>query len=122
MTTISIDTGDGKMNAYVATPPGGKGPALVVIQEIFGVNKIMRDLTDGFAAQGFVALCPDLFWRIEPGIDITDQTKAEWDRAFELFQAFDVEKGVNDIAHTIAAARRHAGSTGKVGAVGYCLG
>jgi carboxymethylenebutenolidase len=122
MTMITIDTGDGKMNAYVATPPGGTGPALVVIQEIFGVNQVMRDLTDGFAAQGFVAICPDLFWRIEPGIDITDQTKAEWDRAFQLFQAFDVEKGVNDIAHTIVAARRQSGSTGKVGAVGYCLG
>ena len=122
MTMITIDTGDGKMNAYVVTPPGGTGPALVVIQEIFGVNQVMRDLTDGFAAQGFVAICPDLFWRIEPGIDITDQTKAEWDRAFQLFQAFDVEKGVNDIAHTIVAARRQSGSTGKVGAVGYCLG
>ena len=122
MTTITIDTGDGKMNAYVATPPGGSGPALVVIQEIFGVNKVMRDLTDGFAAHGFVAICPDLFWRIEPGIDITDQTKAEWDRAFELFQAFDVDKGVKDIAWTMVAARGHAGATGKVGAVGYCLG
>ena len=111
MTTISIDTGEGKMNAYVATPPGSTGPALVVIQEIFGVNKVMRDLADGFAAHGFVAICPDLFWRIEPGIDITDQTKAEWDRAFELFQAFDVEKGVHDIARTMVAARSHAGAT-----------
>jgi carboxymethylenebutenolidase len=122
MTTISIDTGAGQMNAYLATPPGGTGPALVVIQEIFGVNKVMRDLTDGFAAQGFVAICPDLFWRIEPGIDITDKTEAEWKRAFELFGAFDVEKGVNDIAATIAEIRHGHGATGKVGAVGYCLG
>ena len=122
MTTITIDTGDGKMNAYVATPKGGSGPALVVIQEIFGVNQVMRDLTDGFAAQGFVAICPDLFWRIEPGIDITDKTQAEWARAFQLFQAFDVDKGMNDIAKTIAAIRQYPGSTGKVGAVGYCLG
>jgi carboxymethylenebutenolidase len=122
MTTISIDTGAGQMNAYLATPPGGSGPALVVIQEIFGVNKVMRDLTDGFAAQGFVAICPDLFWRIEPGIDITDKTEAEWKRAFELFNTFDVDKGVNDIAATIAEIRHGHGSTGKVGAVGYCLG
>jgi carboxymethylenebutenolidase len=122
MTTITIDTGDGTMNAYLATPPGGSGPALVVIQEIFGVNKVMRDLTDGFAAQGFVAICPDLFWRIEPGIDITDKSEAEWKRAFELFNTFDVEKGVNDIAATIATIRHGHGSTGKVGAVGYCLG
>ncbi|MEI9988174.1 MAG: dienelactone hydrolase family protein [Aliidongia sp.] len=122
MTTITIDTGDGKMNAYVATPKGGSGPALVVIQEIFGVNQVMRDLTDGFAAQGFVAICPDLFWRIEPGIDITDKTQAEWARAFQLFQTFDVDKGLNDIAKTITAIRQYPGSTGKVGAVGYCLG
>jgi carboxymethylenebutenolidase len=122
MTTITIDTGEGQMNAYLATPPSGTGPALVVIQEIFGINKVMRDLTDGFAAQGFVAICPDLFWRIEPGIDITDKTEAEWKRAFELFGAFDAEKGVNDIAATIATIRHGHGSTGKVGAVGYCLG
>src|SRR5271165_434452 len=119
MTTITIDTGDGAMTAYVATPNSGTGPALVVIQEIFGVNKVMRDLTDGFAAQGFVAICPDLFWRIEPGIDITDQSPAEWARAFQLFQAFDVDKGVGDIARTIAAARTYPGASGKVGAVGY---
>jgi carboxymethylenebutenolidase len=122
MTTIPIQTADGKMDAYVALPPSGSGPALVVIQEIFGVNQVMRDLTDGFAAQGFVAVCPDLFWRFEPGIDITDQTPAEWARAFELFKAFDVESGVTDIAETIAAIRHHPASTGKVGAVGYCLG
>jgi carboxymethylenebutenolidase len=122
MTTITIDTGDGKMNAYVATPSAGTGPSLVLLQEIFGVNKVMRDLADGFAAQGYVTICPDLFWRIEPGIDITDQTQAEWQRAFQLFQAFDVEKGIADIAKTIAAARKISQSTGKVGATGYCLG
>jgi carboxymethylenebutenolidase len=122
MTTITIDTGEGTMNAYVATPPGGSGPALLVIQEIFGVNQVMRDLTDGFAAQGYIAVCPDLFWRIEPGIDITDRTQAEWARAFELFQAFNIDKGIHDIAKTIAAIRHLPGSTGKVGAVGYCLG
>ena len=122
MTTLTIQTADGKMDAYVATPPSGSGPALVVIQEIFGVNKVMRDLTDGFAAQGFVAICPDLFWRIEPGIDITDESPAEWARAFELFKGFDVEAGVADLAETIAAIRHHPASTGKVGAVGYCLG
>ncbi len=119
---FTIDTGDGAMNAYVAAPSSGHGPALVVIQEIFGVNKVMRDLADGYAAQGFIAVCPDLFWRIEPDIDITDKTEAEWKRAFELFQTFNVDKGVRDLARTIAAARVMTGSTGKVGSVGYCLG
>jgi carboxymethylenebutenolidase len=120
--TIKIDTGDGMMDAYLAMPKSGSGPVLVVIQEIFGVNQVMRELTDGFAAQGFIAICPDLFWRIEPGIDITDRTQAEWQQAFKLFQTFDVDDGIADLAETIAVARRLPGATGKVGSVGYCLG
>ena len=120
--TLTITTPDGDFSAYVARPEADKAPALLVIQEIFGVNKVMRDICDGLAAQGYVAVCPDLFWRIEPGIDITDQSEAEWKRAFELFNAFDVDTGVNDIAATIAAIRAMPGVEGKVGAVGYCLG
>jgi carboxymethylenebutenolidase len=117
-----ISTGDGTFSAYVARPAKAKAPAVVVIQEIFGVNQVMRDITDGLAGQGYLAICPDLFWRIEPGIDITDHTPADWKRAFELFNAFDVEAGVGDIAATIAHVRADGGCNGKVGAVGYCLG
>ena len=120
--TTTISTADGQFSAYVARPAADKAPAVVVIQEIFGVNQVMRDITDGLAAQGYLAICPDLFWRIEPGIDITDQSEAEWKRAFELYQAFDVEQGVEDIAATIARARADPGCNGKVGAVGFCLG
>ena len=122
MSTLTIDTGDGPMNAYLALPPGGEGPGIVLIQEIFGVNEVMRDLADGFAAQGYVVACPDLFWRIEPGIDISDKTEAEWARAFDLFKTFHVEHGVRDLRATLAALRSHPACTGKVGAVGYCLG
>jgi carboxymethylenebutenolidase len=120
--TLTITTPDGAFSAYVARPSATSAPAIVVIQEIFGVNKVMRDICDGLAAQGFVAVCPDLFWRIEPDIDITDQSDAEWKRAFELYNAFDVDAGVSDIAATIAAVRELPGVNGKVGAVGYCLG
>ena len=120
--TLTITTPDGDFSAYVARPKAENAPAIVVIQEIFGVNKVMRDIADGLAAQGYVAIVPNLFWRIEPGIDITDQSEAEWKRAFELFNAFDVDAGVSDIAATIAAARKLPGVNGKVGAVGYCLG
>jgi len=120
--TLTITTPDGVFSAYVARPSTSPAPAVVVIQEIFGVNKVMRDICDGLAAQGFVAVCPDLFLRIEPGIDITDQSEAEWQRAFDLFNAFDVDAGVGDIAATLAAVRGMTGVTGKVGAVGYCLG
>ena len=120
--TLTITTPDGAFSAYVALPSMNPAPAVVVIQEIFGVNKVMRDICDGLADQGFVAVCPDLFWRIEPGIDITDQSEAEWKKAFELYNAFDVDNGVNDIAATIAAVRALPDVTDKVGAVGYCLG
>ena len=96
----------GRFAAYVARPAAATAPAVVVIQEIFGVNQVMRDITDGLAGQGYLAICPDLFWRIEPGIDITDQSEAEWKQAFELFNAFDVEPGVEDIAATIAQRPR----------------
>lgn len=119
---ITIKTPDGDFSAYVARPQAAKAPAVVVIQEIFGVNQVMRDITDGLAGQGYLAICPDLFWRIEPGIDITDQSEAEWKRAFELFNAFDMDAGVKDIQATIQVIRADPGCTGKVGAVGFCLG
>src|SRR5437899_8736387 len=118
----TITTEDGSFNAYVARPGHSPTPAVVVIQEIFGVNHVMRDIADALAGQGYLAICPDLFWRIEPGIDITDKSEAEWKRAFELFNAFDVETGVGDIAATLAHIRQDGGCTGKVGAVGFCLG
>jgi carboxymethylenebutenolidase len=119
---ITITTDDGSFASYVARPSGSPAAAVVVIQEIFGVNQVMRDITDGLAGQGYLAICPDLFWRIEPGIDITDHTPEEWKRAFELFNAFDVDAGVKDIAATIDTIRADPACNGKVGAVGFCLG
>jgi carboxymethylenebutenolidase len=120
--TLSIKTQDGDFSAYVARPAAASAPAIVVIQEIFGVNAVMRKIADDLAAQGYLAICPDLFWRIEPGIDITDQSPAEWAKAFELYTAFNVDQGIDDIAATIKAIRNDAGCNQKVGAVGYCLG
>ena len=119
--TTTIKTDDGQFAAYVARPSNPKAPAIVVIQEIFGVNAVMRGVCDELAAAGFLAVCPDLFWRIEPGIDITDQSEAEWKKAFELYNAFDVEAGVKDIAATIDHVRTLPEVNGKVGAVGFCL-
>lgn len=118
----TITTADGSFSAYVARPAQPATAAVVVIQEIFGVNAVMRQITDGLAAQGFLAICPDLFWRIEPGIELTDQSEAEWQRAFGLFNAFDVDAGVKDIAATISTIRQDPAAGGKVGAVGFCLG
>jgi carboxymethylenebutenolidase len=120
----TINTTDGAFGAYVAKPEGaGPWPAIVVLQEIFGVNKVMRDACDRLAAQnGYLSVCPDLFWRIDPNIDITDQTDAEWKQAMELFGRFDADKGVEDIAATITEVRASPECNGAVGTVGYCLG
>jgi carboxymethylenebutenolidase len=112
----------GSFSGYLAAPASGKGPGILVIQEIFGVNAGMRGLADGFAAQGYTALCPDLFWRQQPGIQLTDQTEAEWKRAFALYQGFDEAKGVADLKASLAHLRQLPSCTGKVGSIGYCLG
>ena len=119
---LSISTPDGAFSAYVAKPTAARAPAVIAIQEIFGVNRVMREVCDRLAAAGYLAVCPDLFWRLEPDVDITDQSQAEWDKAFDLMNRFDVDQGVEDIRATIDQVRGWPGCNGKVGAVGYCLG
>jgi carboxymethylenebutenolidase len=119
---IRITGPAGDFSAYLARPESGEGPGIVLLQEIFGVNQVMRNRCDALAAQGFTALCPDLFWRIEPGVDITDQSQAEWDKAFSLMKAFSPDTGIEDIAASIRWLRSQDGTGGKVGAMGYCLG
>lgn len=118
---IPSDDG-GQFGFYAAYPADGQGSTIIVIQEIFGVNKVMRGICDDLSAAGYIAICPDLFWRQEPGIELTDQSEAEWQYAFKLFQGFDVDAGVRDIQSTIAYARQMAGASGKVATIGYCLG
>jgi carboxymethylenebutenolidase len=95
---------------------------VVVLHEVFGVNADMRQTCAELAAQGYLAICPDLLWRLEPGIDITDRTQAELDKALALYTAFDVDAGVDDALRAVEAARSLPGSTGKVGVLGFCLG
>ncbi|HVC60603.1 MAG TPA: dienelactone hydrolase family protein [Acetobacteraceae bacterium] len=120
--TIQATDGSGSFAAYLLEPGGKPAGVVVLIQEIFGVNQAMRDTAAWAADLGFIAVCPDLFWRIEPGIDITDKSDAEWKRAFELFGKFDQAKGVEDLQATVAAARTLPGANGKVATMGYCLG
>ncbi len=123
MSEITVNAADGgSFMAYVAEPAAGSGPGILVIQEIFGVNDVMRGICDDIAGQGYLAVCPDLFWRQEPGIRISDKTDEEWARAFELYQGFDEAKGVDDLNATLAAIRGLDGCSGAVGSIGYCLG
>src|SRR5499426_2433148 len=121
MTTITSFDGD-EFDAYLALPASGSGPGVALLQEIFGVNRVMRSIADWYARRGFVVICPDLFWRQERGVQLTDQTEAEWQRAFALYQGLDVDKAVEDAGATLAFLRQHPACMGKVGAVGFCLG
>lgn len=123
MSTVEIQAKDGgHFSAYIALPKITPAPAIILIQEIFGVNKEMRDKCDHLADLGYVAICPDLFWRIEPGIDLVDSVEAQLQRAFELFGLFDQQKGLQDLITTLDFIRNDDRCSGKVGAAGYCLG
>lgn len=118
---ISINTADGVFAGYLAAPTASNGAGVVVIQEIFGVNAVMRAIADDYAARGYFALAPDLFWRLEPGVQLTDKTKPEWDRALALMGKFNSDLGVKDIEAAIRHLRGEENCK-KIGAVGYCLG
>jgi carboxymethylenebutenolidase len=121
-TTIATLDGSGDFHAYRAAPAGTPKAAIVVIQEIFGVNAGIRRKCDTLAEAGYLAIGPDLFWRLERGIELDPDIKPEFDRALELMGQFDQAKGVADIEASIRAARVELGDGGKVGVVGYCLG
>lgn len=121
----SVTTWDrsAQFDAYVAAPEGGEATAaIIVIQEIFGVNEGIRQKCDNWAKAGYLAYAPDLFWRIRPHIELDPDVPAEMQEAFSLFGTFDQELGIRDIEATIKAARNALGDSGKVGLVGYCLG
>lgn len=120
--SIVITTPDGNFNAYIARPSSLPAAAIVVLHEIFGINADMRDRCDELAGLGYIALCPDLFWRLEPGVELSDQSEAEWKKGFALYTAFDVDKGISDIAAVLGTATSLPGSNSKTGLTGYCLG
>ncbi len=122
MPDITIQANGGTMGAYVANKKNATGAALLLIQEIFGVNRTMRELADDLSLLGYTVVCPDLFWRIQPGIQLNTYSQDEWKQAFGLFGKFDVDKGVEDLKGTLAHTRQMQGVGGKVGSVGYCLG
>jgi len=123
---ITAADGSGSFAGYLAVPESGSGPGLVIAQEIFGVNATMREVADHFAEEGYVALVPDLFWRMEPGIELA-YTPEDWQKAFGYFGKFNVDKGVDDMQAAITALRARAevkgeGRSKPVGTIGYCLG
>ena len=120
---IAAADGSGRFGAYLAMPKSSPAGAVVMIQEIFGVNDAMRRLSDWVADMGFIAVSPDLFWRQEPGVQLDpDAGQAQWDKAFALMKGMDQDKAVEDLKATIAHARTMQGANGKVATMGFCLG
>lgn len=122
--TIDVPTlsGDATFRAYRADPAGTPRAAIIVIQEIFGVNAGIRRKCDTLAEAGYLALAPDLFWRLRPGIELDPDIEPEMRQALNLMGQFNQDQGITDIEATIHAARALLGNGGKVGVVGYCLG
>jgi len=119
---IDIPAADGgKFRGYLTLPASGKGPGIVLCQEIFGINAYVREVAEYYAEEGYVVLAPDLFWRMELGVDL-GYTDADMQKAFGFFQKFDVDKGMQDITAAVNALRARPELTGKVGALGFCLG
>ena len=118
-TTIQIKSPDGQFTGYLATSVDGKGPGLVLCQEIFGVNADMKAAADHLAEEGYTVLVPDLFWRQEAGLALTE---ADFDKALSLYQAFDESKGIEDIQSALRTLAARAECEGDLGVLGYCLG
>lgn len=115
-----VADGGNAFSAYVSLPDRPNGKAIVVVQEIFGVTPHVREVVDRYARDGYLAIAPDLFWRIEPGLSLT-HSKEDMQRAFAVLEKFDEDLGVEDLGKTVAHARHQPGITG-VGLVGMCLG
>jgi len=117
---IDIDTADGTFGAYLSLPRGGKGPGIVLLQEIFGVNQHIRNVADQYAADGYVVLAPDIFWRQGARIELGYDDEA-WKRAYALMQATDFAKAQQDVAATVKALRGQVGDE-KIVSIGFCFG
>jgi carboxymethylenebutenolidase len=119
---ITIKGRDGAFGAYISRPKASPASAVVVLQELFGVNADIRKTCDELAEQGYIAVAPDLFWRQEPGVDLTVTSEADWQHGLRLYQAYDRDAGARDVKDTVNAVTKLPGCTGKVAVLGYCLG
>lgn len=116
---IIVRAGDNEFGAYMASPRSDRAPAVMVLQEIFGLTPSIRAACDWLAAKGYIAIAPDLFWRQQPGVVLSE---ADRDRAMQLFKNLNEELAIQDCASTLNYARSLPKCNGKAAALGYCLG
>lgn len=118
--TVTNETGE-TFDAYVSLPPTGKGPGLLLIQEIFGVNEHIRAVADQYAADGYCVIAPDIFWRDEKRLDL-NYDQAGFDKGLALLGKMNIDQIAKDLKASVATIRKHKACTGKVGSVGFCMG
>lgn len=119
---ISYGLHGGSIGLHVERPDAASAPVVIVLHEVFGINDDVRASCRELADRGFLAICPDLFWRIAPGFSLSQWTEADLPRVNELYTAFDRDQAVKDIAEVLAFARSIGGSNGRAGLMGYCMG
>ena len=122
MDHIAVKGQSGTFAAYIARPKTSPAPAVVVLHEVFGVNADIRKTCDELADQGFIAVAPDLFWRQEPGVDLSVTSEPDWQHGLRLYQAYDRDAGARDVKDTANVVANLPGCTGRVAVLGYCLG
>src|SRR5271163_4330373 len=119
---ITVEGHDGAFAASIARPKTSPAPAVVVLQELFGVNADIREKCDEWAEQDFLAVAPDLFWRQEPSVDLSVRSEPDWQHGLRLYQAYDRDAGDRDIKDTADTVAKMSECTGKIAILGYCLG
>jgi carboxymethylenebutenolidase len=125
MPEVTIKSADGgEFQAYLNIPANARAACagIIAMQQIFGVNPEMRGFTDDFTMRGYISICPDLFWRQQPGVQINPGAEGAFEKAVAFGRGFDVDKGVEDLKATLAYLRAHPACNGMIGTVGYCLG
>ena len=116
---IKLTASDGQtISAYRADPAGAPRGGLLVIQEIWGVNSHIRQVADGYAADGYAVIAPAVFDRVEPGVVMDEYTPETMQTGFGFMQKVDADKALLDIGAAVGAVS----GAGKVGIVGFCFG
>jgi carboxymethylenebutenolidase len=110
-----------EFRAYVSKPAAEIAPGIVLLQEVFGINKQIRRMCDLLAEEGYLVVAPDLFARQERDVDL-GYSEADFVKGIALYEKFDVDRGVRDVGATIRALRAMPGCDGKIGTMGFCLG
>jgi carboxymethylenebutenolidase len=119
---IAIEGRDGAFGAHIVRPKALPAPAVVVLHEVFGVNSDIRKTCNELAEQGFIAVAPDLFWRQEPGVDLSVSSEPDWQHGLRLYQAYDRDAGARDVKDTANVVAKLPECSGRVAVMGFCLG